>query len=106
MASTKTAHNFAILQHARDDENYALKRWCQAAESLRACKVSVGYARKNGKKFTALSRNGRLRAKKRQKVYSYVKEKSRKSEIAAETLQRRKVSVGYARKNGRKFTAA
>lgn len=34
MTSTKTAHNFAILQHARDDESYALKRWCQAAESL------------------------------------------------------------------------
>lgn len=52
MISTKTAHNFAILQHTRDDENYALKRWCQAAETLQRRKVSVGYALKNGKNFT------------------------------------------------------
>ena len=73
MISTKTAHNFAILQHARDDESYALKRWCQAAETLQRRKVSVDYAPKNGKNFTALSRKGRFRAKKRQKLYTGVK---------------------------------
>ena len=40
-----------------------------AAESLHESKGKVGYARKSGRKFTALSRNGRVRAKKRQKVY-------------------------------------
>lgn len=51
MISTKTAHNFAILQHARDDESYALKRWCQAAETLQRCQEKVVFVLKNGKNF-------------------------------------------------------
>ena len=42
--------------------------------------------------------------KKRQKLRSCVKEKSRKDEKTAESLHESKVSVGCARKNGRKFT--
>ena len=45
-----------------------------------------------------------MRGKKRQKLCSCVKERSRKGGIAAETLQWRKETVGYARKSGRKFT--
>ncbi|PKZ59654.1 hypothetical protein CG404_00555 [Bifidobacteriaceae bacterium VN003] len=41
----------------------------KTAKTLQRRKVSVDYAPKNGKNFTALSRKSRERAKKRQKVY-------------------------------------
>ena len=43
---------------------------------------------------------------KRQKVYSAVKKRSDTRQKATETVQRREKTVGYAPKNGRKFTAA
>ena len=43
--------------------------------------------------------------KKRQKLRSGVKFRSGARENAAESLQRSKETVGYTRKNGRKFTA-
>lgn len=52
MISTKTAHNFAILQHARDDESYALKRWCQAAETLQRRKEKAAKPANNDRNFT------------------------------------------------------
>ncbi|XQS89794.1 hypothetical protein HXT37_01730 [Gardnerella sp. DNF01151] len=52
MISTKTAHNFAILQHAHDDESYALKRWCQAAETLQQRKEKAAKPANNDRNFT------------------------------------------------------
>ena len=44
--------------------------------------------------------------KKRQKLRSGVKKRSRKSGIAAKSLHESKETVGYTRKNGKKFTRA
>ena len=67
----------------------------KAAESLRGCEQTERTESAN-----------RVRSrKKRQKVYTRVKEKSDAREKAAKTLRACTEKVGYARKNGRKFTA-
>ena len=45
----------------------------KTAKTLRTCKGKVVFVLKSGRNFTALSRKGRFRAKKRQKLYTGVK---------------------------------
>lgn len=53
-----------------------MRNWQVAAETLHGSKGKVGCAAKSGRNFTALSRKGRLRTKKRQKLYTRVKFRS------------------------------
>ena len=70
-----------------------------------ALKHVVAPERKSGRNFTAVRSLCRLRAKKRQKLYSGVKKKSFPRQKTTKTLQPRAVYATYAPKSGRNFTA-